>query len=417
MSPDGIARPLLAAALVSGVCLAGLAGWTAQAPVAGAVLAQGRIAVEGSSKSVQHLEGGLVGEILVADGDRVMPGQPLLRLDVTDARAALAALTSERAALSARAVRLAAELRAEAPDFAAAGPAAEAAAAREAAIFEARSRERAAERAMLDGTLERLGARSSAIAAELAGVEAQAALVAEDAAASRQLAERGVTTRVALRDVERSLAGLRGTVTALTAELAEAAAAESEARLERAGAETRLVSALAEEQAQVAARLARIAPEIAAIETRLSRFEIVAPVAGTVVDLSVATIGGVLAPGAPLLRIVPTGATLVAEGRVAPGDRERLAEGMTAEVRLPGVETLGETGIAGTVTGISADRIAGGAEDEEHYRLIVTLDAAEPGRLAPGLPVTVVVPTTPRSVVDYLLSPLRDAIARSLREV
>ena len=419
MSRDGIGRPILAVALVSGACLAGLAGWSVQAPVASAVLAEGRVAVEGSSKTVQHLEGGLVGEILVSDGDVVRPGQPLLRLDVTDARAALGALASEQAALAARALRLEAELRSARPDFSGmAGGAVQAAAVeREAAIFEARLRERDAEAALLEGTLQRLGARRAAIAAELVGAEAQASLVAEDAVASRQLAERGVTTRVALREVERVLAGLRGAETALSAQLAEAEAALGEARLDRAGAETRRVSAISEEQAKVAARLAQIAPEIAALEARLSRFEIVAPVAGTVVDLSVATIGGVVAPGAPLLRIVPADAILVTEARVRPADRERLAPGMVAEVRLPGTEQRGESSIAGVVTGISADRVAGGEEGEDHYRLTVALDAPAAGSLAPGLPVTVVVPTMPRSVIAYLLSPLRDAIARSMREV
>ena len=419
MSRDGIGRPILAVALVSGACLAGLAGWSVQAPVASAVLAEGRVAVEGSSKTVQHLEGGLVGEILVSDGDVVRPGQPLLRLDVTDARAALGALASEQAALAARALRLGAALRSARPDFSgmADGAVQAAAVEREAAIFEARLRERDAEAALREGTLQRLGARRAAIAAELVGAEAQASLVAEDAVASRQLAERGVTTRVALREVERVLAGLRGAETALSAQLAEAEAALGEARLDRAGAETRRVSAISEEQAKVAARLAQIAPEIAALEARLSRFEIVAPVAGTVVDLSVATIGGVVAPGAPLLRIVPADAILVTEARVRPADRERLAPGMVAEVRLPGTEQRGESSIAGVVTGISADRVAGGEEGEDHYRLTVALDAPAAGSLAPGLPVTVVVPTMPRSVIAYLLSPLRDAIARSMREV
>ena len=419
MSRDGIARPLVAAALVSGACLTGLGAWSAQAPVASAVLAEGRVAVEGSSKTVQHLEGGLVGEILVADGDVVRPGQPLLRLDVTDARASLGALGSERDALTARSLRLSAELRSERPDFSsmAGTTIGSEAIEREMAIFEARVLERQAERALLEGTLQRLAARRAAIAAELGGAGTQAVLLAEDAAASRQLAERGVTTRAALRDVERALAGLRGTETALGAQLAEAEAAEDEARLDRAGAETRRVSAISEEQAKVAGRLAQLAPEIAALEARVSRFEIVAPVGGIVVDLSVATIGGVVASGAPILRIVPADAVLVTEARVRPADRERLAPGMPAEVRLPSTEQRGQSSIMGVVTGISADRVDGGEEGEDHYRLTVALEASAAGTLAPGLPVTVVVPTMPRSVIAYLLSPLRDAIARSMREV
>ena len=375
--PDGVGRPLLAARTLAGFCLAGLALWSFHAPVASAVLAEGGVAVEGSSKTVQHLEGGIVGEILVEEGATVARGQPLLRLDVTETRAALAGLTAEHEALMARALRLDAELRSERPDF-----------------------------ALLS-------------AAELEAAEAQARLGAEGAAAGRQLAERGVATRASLRDIEHGLAALRGAETALAAPLAEATAVEAEARLERAGAETRRVSAIAEERARVASRNARITPELASLRARLSRDEVLAPVSGTVVDLAVATVGGVVAPGAPLMRVVPSEAALVVEARVRPADRERLASGMAAEIRLPGIETRGETSVTGVVVGISADRVAGdslGADD--HYRAIVALGTA-PGRLrlVPGMPVTVVIPTAPRSVIAYLLSPLRDAIARSMREV
>lgn len=427
-APDGIGRPLLVAGLIAIACLAGLAVWSSQAPVASAVIAEGRVAVEGSSKTVQHLEGGIVGEIFVADGASVTRGQPLLRLDVTQTRAALAGLTAEHDALTARALRLDAELRSERPDFSQLSVA-ETAIAGESAIHAAGARERVAEAEQLDGTLRRLEARRGAITAELTAARAQARLVAEDAAAGRQLAERGVATRASLRDIERALAAMRGTETALEAQLAEAEAAETEARLQSAGAETRRVSAIAEERARVASRIARIEPERAALVARLSRDEVLAPVSGTVTDLAVATIGGVVAPGAPLMRIVPSEATLVVEARLRPADRERLASGMAAEIRLPGVETRGETSVTGVVTGISADRVVGGGADsdgagnggsggEDHYRATVTLNpAAGALRLSPGMPVTVLVPTAPRSVIAYLLSPLRDAIARSMREV
>ena len=418
---DGIGRPLAAAGLLFGLCLGGLGLWSLQAPVASAVLAQGQIAVEGASKTVQHLEGGIVAEILVADGEAVRAGQPLLRLDVTQTRAELAALTSEHEALSAQAARLQAELAGRAPDFAALGsdsPTVAAAVAGQQALYEARAQEQAAEREMLEGTLRRLEARRGAIGAELGSVEAQLALTLEDAAANRTLAERGVTTKASLRDIERTLAGLRGSEAALTAQLAEAGAAEAEARLDRAGADTRRVSATSEELAKVVARIAEIRPALAALEDRLARARVAAPVAGTVVGMSVATIGGVIAPGEPLMRIVPDSAVLVAESRVRPADRERLAKGMRSEVRLPGVEAHGEASLFGAVSDISAERVAGAsAEQEDHYLMTVTLDRPSAATLAPGMPVTVVVPTAPRSVVDYILSPIRDAIARSMREV
>lgn len=418
---DGIGRPLFTAALVSGLCAAGLAGWGFQAPLASAVVSQGQIAVEGSSKTVQHLEGGIVGEILVADGDVVRQGEPLVRFDVTDVRAALATLHSEHVSLSARALRLEAELKSRDPDFShleTGSGLLSAAIDGERAIHEARRHEQAAERDMLEGTLRRLAARRSAVAAELDSVRTQVGLAAEDAFAARQLAERGVTTRAELRDIERAFAALKGSEDALESQLTEAAASVSEARLERAQADMKRISTTSEELATVVGRLSQIEPELDALVARLSRIEVVAPISGTVVDLSVDTIGGVVAPGKPLMRIVPSDATLLVEARVLPSDRERIAEAMPAEIRLPGVEFRDQTSISGSVAGISADRVARGDEDgDDHYRIIVSIDGPAVAGLSPGMPVTVLIPTKSRSAIAYLVSPLRDAIARSMREV
>lgn len=423
----GVARPALAAGLSLGLCGAAIAGWTAQAPMASAVVAEGRIAVEGDSKAVQHLEGGIVAELLAAEGEAVDAGQPLIRIDISDAEAARAALAAERDLLAAQSLRLRAELAdMAAPEFSmlasedAEGLAA--AVAGQTALFEARARERAATREMLAGTLERLGANRAAITAERDGAEEQLALRREAADAARALTERGVASRAALRESESALAAARGTLAVLTAQLAEARAAEAEAQLGAAETETGRIADLSEQLATATGRLAEIAPALAAAEQRIARAELRAPVAGVVVGLAIATVGGVLAPGEAVMRIVPRHAILAAHARVRPADRERLDAGMAAQVRLPGLESRPDASLEGEVLRISADRIEDQRQAEEapdgHYLVAVRI-AGVPSEtaLAPGMPVTVVIPTRTRTVVDYLLSPLRDAIARSLREV
>jgi membrane fusion protein, epimerase transport system len=146
---------------------------------------------------------------------------------------------------------------------------------------------------------------------------------------------------------------------------------------------------------------------------------VAAPVGGVVVGLSVVTVGGVVAPGELVMDIVPEGAELDALARVRPADRERLTVGMNGQVRLSAVEHRLDAALEGSVTRISLDRIEGGPDEEEgHYEMTISLPSGYPGAsLVPGMPVTVVVPTEARTVIDYLLSPIRDAVARSMRKV
>ncbi|MGF1553479.1 MAG: HlyD family type I secretion periplasmic adaptor subunit [Paracoccaceae bacterium] len=419
---DGALRPVVAALAVFGLVALAVAAWASLAPVASAVIAPGEIRVEGERKTVQHLEGGIVAAIEIAEGERVEAGEALVRLDTTEAEAERASLMAERDALEARALRLRAELAGRVPDFSALegiGRASMAVAVEsQRALFEARRREREAEAEMTDGTLVRLAQRVEAIRAERDGLEAQLALAEEGADATRALAERGVMSRAARRERERDVAGLGGARAALDARLSEATAAAAEERLKRVEADTRRVAATSEELSDVVARLAEIEPALVATEERIARAALRAPASGVVVGLSVATVGGVVAPGERLMDIVPASATLIAEARVDPADRERLGEGMTVEVRVAGQPRRADASVAGRVARLSADRIEGdGAEGEAHYAMTVALGGVPDGiDLAPGMPVTAIVPTRSRSVLDYLVAPIADALARSMRE-
>lgn len=423
---DGVFAPLATATVVIGVLVAGFAAWSWMAPVSSAVIAEGRFKVEGDVKTVQHLEGGIVSELLVTDGDRVRAGDTLIELDATDARATLAAFVAERDTLLARKVRLEAELAASArPDFASLEamnrPSADAAIISQSTLFEARRKERAAEEEMLAGTLSRLSTRLEAQQAELGAIEAQQRLVQEDTDAARSLAKTGLVTRVNLNARERELASLTGGREALTAGIAETQASQVEARLTHAQSQTRFISAVSKDLSEVVAALAGITPRIDAEEQRIARARVTAPLDGIVVRLKLATIGGVVAPGEPIMDIVPAGGALIAEARLQPAARERLRVGMPVKLRLPGVRSRKEPGLDGTIDLISAeltdDPDKTGHEDEPTYAVKIALaDIPEGVHLEPGMPVTSVIAMDARTALDYLLSPMTDAMARSMRE-
>lgn len=423
---DGVFRPLVTAAILFAIIAIGFAAWLSMAPVSSAVIAQGRFKIEGDVKTIQHLEGGIIAEILVMDGDRVQAGETLLQLDATDAQAILASFFAQRDTLLAQKIRLEVELvDGNVPDFHVLATmhrtSADAAIVSQSTLFKARSKERHAEGDMLDGTLLRLTTRLDAQKAQLDAIKAQRQLVQEDTDSARSLLKSGLLSRVNLNARERELASLTGQGAALTAGISETEASKVEAQLAFTQRQTRFVSAVSKELAEVVAELAGLTPRINAEQQRIARAKVTAPVDGVVVDFRRATIGGVIAPGEPIMDIVPADGALIAETRLAPSARERLRVGMPVELRLPGVRARKERGLDGEIKLISAEltddpnSVAGA--DNPTYAIKITLAEIPEGiHLEPGMPVTSVIATDARTALDYLLSPLTDAMARSMRE-
>ena len=425
MSNDTIALPMIRATLVLAAVGIGLALWLSTAPISSAVIAEGRFKVDGDVKTVQHLEGGIVTDLRVRNGDRVAKGDLLLMLDATETQASLAAYAAERDALLARKVRLEAERDdLDMPPFGDLGgadrPTLTAAIQNQSVLFDARRAEIDAQFDVMDGAVARLGARLWAQRAELASLEAQLPLAEENAQSARQLATRGIVTQSDLNAREREFISLTGGRDALIAGIAETEAAQAEARLAHSRARTEYLSAVATELSEVVAALAELAPRINADERRLDRARVTAPVDGVVFGLKLATVGGVVAPGEEILELVPASSQLIVEARLAPSAREQVRTGMNVQLRLPGIRARQDAPLEGRIDLISADltRDASDPEQEERsYAVQIALaDLPSDIALEPGMPVTSVIATQERTALNYLISPLSDAMARSMRE-
>jgi HlyD family type I secretion membrane fusion protein len=422
-------RPYVVVGLLVVVSIfGGLGTWAAVAPLSGAVIAPGTVTVISNRKTVQHFEGGIIAELFVRDGDEVERGQPLLRLDDTRARSELGVLDTHLNLLRAREQRLVAErdgrdaielpsaLRERSMD----GNVLEIVSGQR-QLFEARS-------AALRGEVDILARRQEQLRQEIQGLDAQQrahraqmTLIEDELDAQQTLFDKGYAARGRIRELERELERLRG-------ELGETAAGI--ARAENAIGETqvRIIQLQKEFREEVVSELHEVQGRVFDLEDRrvaaldaLTRLMVLAPRAGTVVDMHVHTEGGVLAPGDPILDIVPDDDELVVEGRVRPDDIDDVSVGRHVNVRLTAFDRRSTPRLEGTLIHVSADRVVDHATGIPYYLVRTRIPDGELARLGdlellPGMPAEIFIETGDRTLLSYLLKPLGDGMARTFRE-
>jgi HlyD family type I secretion membrane fusion protein len=403
----------------------GLGSWAALAPLSSATLAQGVVKVAGERKTVQHLEGGIVRDILVKENDTVQAGQVLVRLEDTNTRARHAMLQAEHDALTAELTRLEAEVagrtRLSFP-----------------APLEARRSDPGVAR-VLEGELQLFDSRRTALAGqidvfrqrqqqaqekiagrmtELATVRTKLGFITEEIRGAESLLETGMYLKTRYYALKRAEADLEGDIGRLGADISETRAliGESDLRIldlrnqQRKDANDRLQD--------LRSRLRDVAERGEAAADALSRIEIVAPLAGRVIDLQVHTRGGVIRPGASILDIVPTDDRLVVQARIAPEDIDRVHQGLPAEVRFTAFNTRTTPVYPGVVTRVSADRLTDPARGVAYYVAQIEINPGQLPTLAlqPGMPAEVYIVTGQRTALAYVVKPIREQIRRGMLE-
>jgi epimerase transport system membrane fusion protein len=402
-------------------------GWSVIAPLDSAAVAPGVVIVEGYRKSLQHLEGGIVKAIHVRDGDAVQPGQLLLELDDTRARADLEVVRGQYHALRAREARLVAERDGTAepefpPEFLVSGdPDLRDAVEGQRRLFRERRRSLDGERAVLE---QRIGQLEEQIHG-LQGVQTAKGRAVEsyrvEIADLKKLFERGMGDRQRLRELERAAAELEGEQAEHAAAASAARVQVSETRLQILQLEQRFRTELVGELREAQDRSSGLKERIRALEDTLTRTRIVAPVAGTVVGLALHTVGGVVPAGGRLLDLVPAGVDLVVEAQVQPGDISRVYAGLPAHVRFTALKSRTTPVVDGVVETVSADRITDPAAHLSYFLARVRVSREALGVLGgkpllPGMPAEVMIRTGERTLAEYLIKPLTDGFARAFRE-
>ncbi len=419
----------LASFLIVLVFIVGFGVWATQAPLESAAIAGGSIEAESSRKTIQHLEGGIIAQILVKDGDTVSAGQPVLRLDDTKARTALQVLQGQLWDAQAREARLMAE-RDERDEvtFSAALTAASQADPAVAEIVAGQRKIHDTRRRFYHSRIGVVKQRMAQTEREIVGLRAQEAaairrleIIKQEIAAITPLVEKGLQTRPRLLQLEREEAEIEGRRGEKEAQISRAqqALGESEALILRlqSDSQNEIAQSLRETQTQIF----QLLEKIQAATDVLARIEVRAPEAGAITDLRIHTPGGVIAAGEPLMDLVPQQDRLIVRAQVRPEDIDLVRAGLPASIRLLPYKQRRVPPIDGLLVHVSADRLVDKQTQQPYYLARLRIDEAMLRRLdgveiIPGMPVEVLIKTGKFTVARYALSPILDSFNRAFRE-
>lgn len=402
--------------------------WAATAPLAGAALATGVVIATGQNKVVQHLEGGIIEEILVQEGEKVDKGQILIRLSRSSAAANLQRYRGQYDLLRALRARYRAELNGDVEISFPEDLIKKIANPEIAEIIETQKSEFGALRDELESEIAVFEARQAAVEEEIAGLEAQRisqsqqlALIEEELEATKTLLDQGLAQKSKYLALQRKLAELSGNQGQVAARIARAkqTIAETDQEIIKLRKERRRTSIT--ELRDVQGRLADVEQQMNAAEEIVRRIEVRAPVDGVVIKMHHNTQGGVVAPGEAILELLPADASLLVEARVRPEDIDAVHAGRPAKLRFTSLRRRTTPTLPGEVTYVSADRLTDAATNASYYTARIRIDSDLPAELAaveitPGMPVEVYVETRSRTALQYFIGPITDTFARAFLE-
>ena len=422
-----VSRPVIYGYAIILLFVAALFGWGSWAPIAGGAHAPGIISPEGSRKSVQHLEGGIVENIRIADGDVVEAGQPLVVLSNIQSKATFDMLSDERRTLLAKLARLEAEKDDRAKLILPAELQLSSGGLRDvissqAELLETRRARYLSRYRLLRQKIDQLNEQISGFKAQVVSTTRQLALIREEAHGKEKLLRKGYIPKPELLRMQRMEAEIQGRQGEYLAAIARARQQIGEAEIEQIALAAERADQIASESDKYRNELAQVEEKLRASQDILQRTVVRAPVSGTIVNLKFKNSGAVVQRGETILEIVPSVDKLMIEARISPLDIDIVRGGLHAKVNFVAYSTRSAPQITATVKSISADRLVEKDNQRPYYLAKVEVDRAELAdrapnvQLIPGMPVDVLIVTEERTMLEYLLQPFRDALRRSFRE-
>ena len=403
-------------------------GWATFVPLAGAVVVPGNLVVQSNVKTIQHPTGGVVAEIKVQNGSRVLGGDLLVRLDATQAQASQQMVSKQLDEMRSKIARLSAE-RDEltqleiAPELAARAdePTVKALLASEQSLFKARLTARQSQKDLLQSKVSQLTEEISGLETQVDSRAKQLELIQGELTGVQDLYDKRLVPLTRLTSLEREAARLDGERGQLISSIAETKSKIGEAQLQIVRIDQDFRTDVVKELGEAQGKEAELVERSVAARDLLDRIEIRAPTSGVIHQLAVHTIGGVVKAGDPIMEIVPDTEDLQVEARVQPQDIDHVRAGQQAFVRFSAFNQRTTPQLAGNVSYVSADTSHDQQTNAPFFSVRVTLPDDERRRLAgqqlvPGMPAEVFMQTGSRTMMSYLLKPIIDQMRRAFVE-
>jgi HlyD family secretion protein len=408
----------------------GFGFWAATAPLSSAIIAQGSFVATGNNKVVQHLEGGIIKDMRVSEGDTVQEGDVLLTLDPT------ASLSNERM-LNLRRLRLEAivtRLRAEAqgdksftlPDIVMAGasdPDVNAIIQSQNVVFRSKQIKLEEQLNLIEKNIKSLHFRFEGYRGQREAFERQLALLTEERDTKERLVQKGIVRKTDLLAIERAMADAMGDIARLSGELNESEAEIAKYRQEAVIALNSNKQAALDALEPAESDLDSVRQQMHEAAGILDRTIIRSPVNGTVVRSYYHTAGGVITTGKPIMEILPAHVPLILEAQVLRTSIDQLHEGQMAAIRLSALNRRTTPVLNGKVFYVSADSIEenAGMSVKDVYIVRVEITEAELARIpgfhpVPGMPADVLIQNSERTFFEYLTKPISDSMSRAFKE-
>lgn len=414
---------LTLAALVGGFGL-----WSVATTISGAIIASGQIEVEQNRQIVQHPDGGVVSEILIAEGASVKTGDILLRLDGTLIRSELSIVESQLFEAQARRARLEAERDglAEMPvpealtQVTAENPEAAEQLEGQRHLFAARAE-------TLLRTIDQLDKRRAQTRSQIEGIDAQSraltrqlALISEELTDQQSLLAKGLAQATRVLSLQREEARLSGQVGELTASRAQAEGRITEIELQTLGLTAQRREEANTQLRDIGTNELQLIQRQRALAEQVARLDIRAPTSGTVLGLQVTTPRAVLRPADPVAFIIPQDRPLIITVQIAPIHIDEVHIGQPVRLMFPAFSSRTTPELDGLVALVSADALSDQTTGATYYRAEISLSATEAERLGhtllPGMPVEAFIQTQPRTPLAYLVKPFTDYFVQAFRE-